>query len=109
MKPSERIKELAIEQHKRCIDPAWNGNVPDETDYINALVNFLDEQGALKERLDWLYKAVGETQGHVKSLESGLTHTYSRDSWLTEVLDNIEPPQIHGEKPPHGDGGDPQL
>ena len=34
---------MAIEQHKKCIDPAWNGNIPDETDYLNAIVNFLDE------------------------------------------------------------------
>lgn len=43
MRPSERIRQLAIEQHKRCIDPGWNGNVPDEVDYVNAIINFLDE------------------------------------------------------------------
>jgi hypothetical protein len=44
MTASERIQELAKESHKHCIDPCFNGNVPDISDYLNAIIQFLDEQ-----------------------------------------------------------------
>jgi hypothetical protein len=45
MKPSERIEQLATEWHRKGVDPCFNGNVPDVTDYLNAIIGFLDEQG----------------------------------------------------------------
>lgn len=44
MKPSERITELARQWHSQGIDPHFNGNIPTMEDYINAILQFFDEE-----------------------------------------------------------------
>lgn len=45
MTPSERITQLARENHELdSIDPYFNGNVPDIADYLNAIITYLDEK-----------------------------------------------------------------
>ena len=43
MKPSEIIKKKAKEYHSKSIDPMFNGNVPDMEDYLNAILDYFDE------------------------------------------------------------------
>lgn len=43
MKASEIIMEKAKEYHSKSIDPAFNGNVPDMSDIVNAIIDYLDD------------------------------------------------------------------
>ena len=46
IKASEKIQKLAQEFHERGTDPGFNGNVPDIADFINAIIQYLDNQNA---------------------------------------------------------------
>ena len=42
-KPSKRIDEIAKEIHNKGIDPGFTGYMPDISDYIIAITQYLDE------------------------------------------------------------------